>query len=241
MKRMGFLLGCAFCALAFFAAGCSSDSDSGGSEPENAVSLPKYQGGKIIKNKVVSLSGGDSGFVEYLEFESEIAGKYYLYKDGAEVSEATKDFVYDPVSGKFSAGTGENAVHSYMFDAKKDGEKVSVIAKDEMKCAAEKPVLCAKWTVGSLSFSFGDDMKVSVENAAQENKTEFSAGYSDEGGWVTIETEPDNIPLFYSSSNRFFFLAYATERSEVDGLGRNVASGEIVFESPVFILSDIQL
>ena len=240
MKRMGFLLGCVVCALAVFVAGCS-DSDSGGAEPENAVSVPKYQAGKIIKNKVVSVGGGDSGYFEYLEFESETAGKYHLYKDGAEVSESEKDFTYDPATGKFSAGAGENAVHSYMFEAKKDGEKVSVIAKDEMECDAEKPVLCARWTVGSFAFSFDGDMNVSVENSAQENNTKFSAKYSNEDGWVTIETEPDSIPLFYSSSNRFFFLAYATERSEVSELGRNVASGETVFESPVFILADIQL
>lgn len=241
MKRTGFLLGCVVCALAFFAAGCGSDSDSGGSEPENAVSVPKYQGGKIIKNKVVSLSGGDSGYVEYLEFESETAGKYHLYKDGAEVLKSAKDFVYDPATGEFSAGSGANAVHSYMFEAKKDGEKVSVIAKDEMECDAEIPVLYAKWMVSSLSFSFDEDMNVSVKNTADGVNLEFSAKYSDEDGWVTIETEPDNIPLFYSSSDRFFFLTYATERSEVDGLGRNATSGEIVFESPVFILADIQL
>ncbi len=241
MKRMGFLLGCVVCTLAFFAAGCSSDSDSGGSEPENAVSVPKYQAGKIIKNKVVPLSGEDSGYFEYLAFESETAGKYHLYKDGAEVSEAAKDFVYDTATGKFSAGSGENAVHSYMFEAKKDGEKVPVLAKDEMECDAEKPVLCAGWTVGSFAFSFDENMNVSVKNTADGASTEFSAGYSNENGWVTIETEPDNIPLFYSSSNRFFFLAYATERSEVSEVGRNAASGETVFESPVFILADIRL
>ena len=240
MKRMRFLLGCVVCALAVFVAGCS-DSDSGGAEPENAVSVPKYQAGKIIKNKVVSVGGGDSGYFEYLEFESETAGKYHLYKDGAEVSESAKDFTYNPATGKFSAGAGENAVHSYMFETKKDGEKVSVIAKDEMECDAEKPVLCAGWTVGSFAFSFDEDMKVSVKNTADGADLEFSAGYSNEDGWVTIETEPDSIPLFYSSSNRFFFLAYATERSEVSELGRNVASGETVFESPVFILADIQL
>lgn len=241
MKRTRFLLGCVVCALAFFAAGCNSDSDSGGAEPENAVSVPKYQAGKIIKNKVVSVGGGDSGYFEYLEFESETVGKYHLYKDGAEVSESAKDFVYDPATGKFSAGAGENDVHSYMFETKKDGEKVSVIAKDEMKCDAKKPVLCAGWTVGSFAFSFDGDMKVSVKNTADGANLEFSAGYSNEDGWVTIETEPDSIPLFYSSSGRFFFLAYATERSEVSELGRNVASGEAVFESPVFILADIQL
>lgn len=241
MKRTSFLLGCVVCALAFFATGCGSDSDSGGAEPENAVSVPKYQAGKIIKNKVVSVGGGDSGYFEYLAFESETSGKYHLYKDGTEVSESAKDFVYDPATGKFSAGAGENAVHSYMFEAKKNGEKVSVIAKDEMECDAEKPVLCAGWTVGSFAFSFDEDMKVSVKNTADGADLEFSAKYRNEDGWVTIETEPDNIPLFYSSSDRFFFLAYATERSEVSELGRNVANGETVFESPVFILADIQL
>lgn len=241
MKRTRFLLGCVVCALAFFAAGCGSDSDSGSSGPENAVSVPKYQGGKIIKNKVVSLSGGDSGFVEYLAFESETAGKYHLYKGGAEVPESAKDFTYDPATGKFSAGAGENAVHSYMFETKKDGEKVSVIAKDEMKCDAENPVLCAGWTAGLFAFSFGEDMTVSVKNTADGANLEFSAKYKNEDGWVTIETEPDNIPLFYSSSDRFFFLAYTTERSEADGLGRNAVSGETVLESPVFILADIQL
>ncbi len=241
MKRTNFLLGCVVCALAFFVAGCSSDSDSGGAGPENAVSVPKFQAGKIIKNKVVSLSGGDSGYFEYLEFESETVGKYHLYKDGAEVLESAKDFTYDPATGEFSAGTGENAVHSYMFEAKKGGEKVSVIAKDEMKCDAENPVLCAGWSAGSFAFSFDEDMNVSVKNTADGAVLEFSAKYRNEDGWVTIETEPSSIPLFYSSSDRFFFLAYATERSEVDELGRNVVSGETVLESPVFILADIRL
>ena len=77
MKRMRFLLGCAACVLAFLAAGCS-DGGGSGSAPQNAVEFPKYSAGKIIKNKVVSLSDGDSGYCEYLEFTSETAGEYNL-------------------------------------------------------------------------------------------------------------------------------------------------------------------
>lgn len=237
MKRMRFLLGCVVCALAVFAAGCSSGSDSGGSEPENAISMPKYQTNAIIRNKVVSVNGEDSGYYEYLEFETATSGKYYLYKDNALQGEA-KDFSYDPATGKFSAGTGETEVHSYMFEAKKNGENVSVIAKDEMICDAEIPELCAVWNVDSLSFSFDED-KVSVKNT--ETGLEFSVKYSNEDGWVTIETEVDDIPLFYSSSNRFFFLAYDTERSPVSEVGRNADKRGIILESPVFILADIQL
>ena len=130
MKRMRFLLCCVVSALAFFAAGCS---DGGGSSaaPQNAAEFSKYSAGKIIKNKVVSLSGEDSGYWEYLKFESETTGKYYLYKDGSELPKYARDFVYEPASGKFSAGSGESAVSSYMFDTTKDGKKVSVIAKEE--------------------------------------------------------------------------------------------------------------
>lgn len=130
MKRMRFLLCCVVSALAFFAAGCS-DGGGSGAAPQNAAEFSKYSAGKIIKNKVVSLSGEDSGYWEYLKFESETTGKYYLYKDGSEVPEYARDFVYEPASGKFSAGSGESAVSSYMFDTTKDGKKVSVIAKEE--------------------------------------------------------------------------------------------------------------
>ena len=103
----------------------------------------------------MSLSGEDSGYWEYLKFESETTGKYYLYKDGSEVPEYARDFVYEPASGKFSAGSGESAVSSYMFDTTKDGKKVSVIAKEEMNCKAERPALCAEWNAAAVSFMPG--------------------------------------------------------------------------------------
>lgn len=238
MKRMRFLLCCVVSALAFFAAGCS---DGGGSSaaPQNAAEFSKYSAGKIIKNKVVSLSGEDSGYWEYLKFESEATGKYYLYKDGSEVPEYARDFVYEPASGKFSAGSGESAVSSYMFDTTKDGKKVSVIAKEEMKCKAETPALCAEWNAAAVSFTFDKEMKVAVKSLS--DGLEFSAKYTEENGWITVETQADRIPLFYSAANRMYYLTYETERSGVDGVGRNAGENHILLTSPVFMLADIQL
>lgn len=238
MKRMRFLLCCVVSALAFFAAGCS---DGGGSSaaPQNAAEFSKYSAGKIIKNKVVSLSGEDSGYWEYLKFESETTGKYYLYKDGLEVPEYARVFVYEPASGKFSAGSGESAVSSYMFDTTKDGKKVSVIAKEEMKCKAESPALCAEWNAAAVSFTFDKEMKVAVKSLS--DGLEFSAKYTEENGWITVETQADRIPLFYSAANRMYYLAYETERSGVDGVGRNAGENHILLTSPVFMLADIQL
>lgn len=238
MKRMRFLLCCVVSALAFFAAGCS---DGGGSSaaPQNAAEFSKYSAGKIIKNKVVSLSGEDSGYWEYLKFESETTGKYYLYKDGSEVPEYARDFVYEPAIGKFSAGSGESAVSSYMFDTTKDGKKVSVIAKEEMKCKAERPSLCAEWNAAAVSFTFDKEMNVAVKSLS--DGLEFSARYTEENGWITVETQADRIPLFYSAANRMYYLAYETERSGVDGVGRNAGENHILLTSPVFMLADIQL
>lgn len=237
MKRMRFLLCCVVSALAFFAAGCS---DGGGSSaaPQNAAEFSKYSAGKIIKNKVVSLSGEDSGYWEYLKFESETTGKYYLYKDGSELPEYARDFVYEPASGKFSAGSGESAVSSYMFDTTKDGKKVSVIAKEEMKCKAETPALCAEWNAAAVSFTFDKEMNVAVKSLS--DGLEFSAKYTEENGWITVETQADGISLFYSAANRMYYLAYETERSGVDGVGRNAGENHILLTSPVFILADIQ-
>lgn len=238
MKRMRFLLCCVVSALAFFAAGCS---DGGGSSaaPQNAAEFSKYSAGKIIKNKVVSLSGEDSGYWEYLKFESETTGKYYLYKDGSEVPEYARDFVYEPAIGKFSAESGESAVSSYMFDTTKYGKKVSVIAKEEMKCKAETPALCAEWNAAAVSFTFDKEMNVAVKSLS--DGLEFSAKYTEENGWITVETQADGIPLFYSAANRMYYLAYETERYGVDGVGRNAGENHILLTSPVFMLADIQL
>ena len=242
-KRKFKVLLCLFLATAVMFAGCSSDDGDDDTPPENSVSIPKYSPGKILKNKVIS-SGSDV-YYEYLTFTSETGGTYALYKDGAPVTSYTNkngesvsvpsSFYYDAVTGKFSAGD----VSSYMFNAKKNGKEVSVIACEEMTCSQEKPVLLAEWKSSELSFVFVSDDN--GDNATVKNNDgsypEFTVPYTNDGGWITVS----KFPLFFSSSNRMFFLVYETERSEVEAEGRNASCDELNFVSRAFILADIQL
>ena len=212
-------------------------------EPENTVNIPAYSSGKVLKNKVVST--GSDVYYEYLTFESETGGTYALYKDGAQVTSYTNknggtvtvpsSFTYDAATGKFSAGD----VSSYMFNAKKDRKEVSVIASEEMTCSQEKPVLLAEWKSSSLTFKFTSDDNGDNATVTQKDGSypEFTVPYTNDGGWITVS----NFPLFFSSSNRMFYLAYVTERTEVEAVGRNASCDELNFVSPVFILADIQL
>ena len=212
-------------------------------EPENTVNIPAYSSGKVLKNKVVST--GSDVYYEYLTFTSETGGTYALYKDGAQVTSYTNkngesvsvpsSFSYDAATGKFSA---EN-VSSYMFNAKKNGKEVSVIASEEMTCSQEKPVLLAEWKSSSLTFKFTSDDNGDNATVTQNDGSypEFTVPYTNDGGWITVS----NFPLFFSSSNRMFYLAYVTERTEVEAVGRNASCDELNFVSPVFILADIQL
>ena len=147
------------------------------------------------------------------------------------VSSAT----YDAATGKFSAGD----VSSYMFNAKKNGKEVSVIASEEMTCSQEKPALLAEWKSSSLTFKFTSDDNGDNATVTQQDGSypEFTVPYTNDGGWITVS----NFPLFFSSSNRMFYLAYVTERTEVEAVGRNASCDELNFVSPVFILADIQL
>ena len=242
-KRKFKVLLCLFLATAVMFAGCSSDDGDDDTPPENSVSIPKYSPGKILKNKVIS-TGGDV-YYEYLTFTSETGGDYALYKDEKKVTSYTNkngenvdvpsSFTYDAVTGKFSA---EN-ISSYMFNAKKNGKEVSVIASEEMTCSQEKPALLAEWKSSSLTFKFTSDDSgdnVTIKNN-DESYPDFPVPYTNDGGWITVS----NFPLFFSSSNRMFYLAYVTERTEVEAVGRNASCDELNFVSPVFILADIQL
>ena len=212
-------------------------------EPENTVNIPAYSSGKVLKNKVVST--GSDVYYEYLTFTSETGGNYALYKDGAQVTSYTNkngesvsvpsSFTYDAATGKFSAGD----VSSYMFNAKKDRKEVSVIASEEMTCSQEKPALLAEWKSSSLTFKFTSDDNGDNATVTQNDGSypEFTVPYTNDGGWITVS----NFPLFFSSSNRMFYLAYVTERTEVEAVGRNASCDELNFVSPVFILADIQL
>ena len=212
-------------------------------EPENTVNIPAYSSGKVLKNKVFST--GSDVYYEYLTFESETGGTYALYKDGAQVTSYTNknggtvtvpsSFSYDAATGKFSAGD----VSSYMFNAKKDRKEVSVIAAEEMTCSQEKPALLAEWKSSSITFKFTSDDNGDNATVTQNDGSypEFTVPYTNDGGWITVS----NFPLFFSSSNRMFYLAYVTERTEVEAVGRNASCDELNFVSPVFILADIQL
>ena len=212
-------------------------------EPENTVNIPAYSSGKVLKNKVVST--GSDVYYEYLTFTSETGGDYALYKDGNKVNSYTNkngesvsvpsSFSYDAATGKFSAGD----VSSYMFNAKKDRKEVSVIASEEMTCSQEKPALLAEWKSSSLTFKFTSDDNGDNATVTQKDGScpEFTVPYTNDGGWITVS----NFPLFFSSSNRMFYLAYVTERTEVEAVGRNASCDELNFVSPVFILADIQL
>ena len=212
-------------------------------EPENTVNIPAYSSGKVLKNKVFST--GSDVYYEYLTFTSETGGTYALYKDGAQVTSYTNkngesvsvpsSFSYDAATGKFSAGD----VSSYMFNAKKDRKEVSVIASEEMTCSQEKPALLAEWKSSSITFKFTSDDNGDNATVTQNDGSypEFTVPYTNDGGWIMVS----NFPLFFSSSNRMFFLVYETERSEVEAVGRNASCDELNFVSPVFILADIQL
>ena len=212
-------------------------------EPENTVNIPAYSSGKVLKNKVIST--GSDVYYEYLTFESETGGTYALYKDGTQVTSYTNkngesvsvpsSFSYDAATGKFSTGD----VSSYMFNAKKNGKEVSVIACEEMTCSGEKPALLAEWKSSSLTFKFTSDDNGDNATVTQNDGSypEFTVPYTNDGGWIMVS----NFPLFFSSSNRMFFLVYETERSEVEAEGRNASCDELNFVSPVFILADIQL
>ena len=212
-------------------------------EPENTVNIPAYSSGKVLKNKVFST--GSDVYYEYLTFESETGGTYALYKDGAQVTSYTNkngesvsvpsSFTYDAATGKFSAGD----VSSYMFNARKNGKEVSVIASEEMTCSQEKPALLAEWKSSSITFKFTSDDNGDNATVTQNDGSypEFTVPYTNDGGWITVS----NFPLFFSSSNRMFYLAYVTERTEVEAVGRNASCDELNFVSPVFILADIQL
>lgn len=242
MKRLKLVLAyLLLVTVAIVFIGCKNEP--GGDDdapPANSVSIPTYSNGKILKNKVVSLNEGGDNWYEYLTFESESDGKYALYKNGTEVKSyknrngeevaVPAQFSYDSATGKFSAGD----VSSYMFEARKDGSAVSVIAAEEMKCSAEKPTLCAEWSTSKIKFTFDVESNVKI---APIGGNAFTVQYTNDDGWITA----GKFPLFYSSANRMFYLAYTTERVEVEAVGRNAVGVEIEFVSPLFILADIQL
>lgn len=247
MKRMGFLLGCLVCALAFFAAGCSSDSDSGGAGVDynaSGIAEPaKMENGKVVRNKVVNLGNATDVYYEYLIFTSENGGNYAVYKDSDGVKTKIEtimvdgkeiplpsEFEYDSTNGGFKP-VGAEANTAYMFTAKKDGKDVYVVASELLETGGEnKDSLFNEW------------------NSAADGKYEFQDGgyvvtdkggfrYTNSAGWILVS---DSVPFYWAKNNgkfSLYYMAYQTEREDVEAEGRAVSAlNENSFVSERFLL-----
>ncbi len=241
MGKMAAALVCAAALLCL--AACSDDGDSGGgSTPVNAVQVPGYSAGKIVRNKVVSLDGS-SELYEYLSFTSGTAGDYALYKAesgvktrlttytdrNGEAKAVPASFTYDPESGKFSAGS----VSSYLFNVGSD----AVIASEIMGGSGESAY--AQWTTGSgLKLT----LKEGGTASATDGTNSATGTFTEEDGWITVSIG-SKIPLFWSSAKTMYYLAYKTEREEVSEAGRAVGepAAGIAIASPHLLLIDADL
>ena len=249
MKRMGFLLGCAFCALAFFASGCSSDSDSGGSGIDYNVSgtaePTKIESGKVVRNKVVNLGGSNADvYYEYLTFTSENGGKYAVYKDSegekTKIEKLTLDgkeitlpseFEYDSTNGGFKP-VGADSNTAYMLDAKKDGKDVCVVASELLETSGEnKDSLFNEWNSDvDGKYVFQDGGYVITDNGGFR--------YTNSAGWILVS---GSVPFYWTKNNgksSLYYMAYTTEREVVEAEGRavSVEDGKFLVSERFFLV-----
>ena len=202
----------------------------GGSSSGATAAPEKFKENQIVKNKVVDISG-ENKLVEYFEFTSETAGNYSLYENGAKITsynsvDIPATFTYDYVSGKFTVGNSS----SYAFKTVKAGKNVSVIASELMTTTDAAPKFTSEWAVLSgVKYVFNEESKtVNVNN-------NLTLKYTNDSGWITVGS---NVPFFWDTVKKnFYYLAYETERSVVEAVGRGSADADIVFASPVFIYS----
>ena len=247
MKRMGFLLGCVVCALAFFAAGCGSDSDSGGAGVDynaSGIAEPaKMENGKVVRNKVVNLGDATDVYYEYLIFTSENGGNYAVYKDSDGVKTKIETimvdgkeiplpsgFEYDSTNGGFKPA-GAEANTAYMFSAKKDGKDVSVVASEILETSEEnKDSLFNEWESDA-------DGKYEFQDGGYVLTDKGGFRYTNSEGWILVS---DSVPFYWTKSNgksTLYYMAYITEREDVEAEGRAVsAESERFFVSGRFIL-----
>lgn len=243
MKRMRFLLGCVACVLAFLAAGCS-DSDSGGGSGVNydvpgGAETMEIQGGVTIRNKVVNLGSSSDVYYEYLTFTSGNAGTYAVYKDsdgnkekvetifidGTEIALPEK-FEYESPTGKITAG-GNTA---YMFNARKGGKDVFVTASEILSTASEnKSTLFNEWeSTADGKYTFGNDGYVITDKGGFR--------YTNTDGWILIT---DSVPLYWAKKAgdfALYYMAYETERENVEAEGKSLSSNEKYLVSDRFIV-----
>ena len=248
MKRTGFLLGCVVCALAFFAAGCGSDSDSGGSGADYNVSgsaeTMKIGTGETIRNKVVNLGGSADVYYEYLTFTSESCGTYAVYKDSDEVKtkieKITLDgneivlpskFEYDSTSGGFRPA-GAEANTAYMLNAKKDGKDVCVVASEILETGGEnKESLFNEWkSVSDGKYIFQDGGYVLTDKGGFH--------YTNSAGWILVS---GSVPFYWAKTNgksSLYYMAHTTEREVVEAEGKAAlaANGKFLVSERFFLV-----
>lgn len=245
------LLFALFCAAILGITGCSDDSGGGGNSEINydvpgTGDLPTVAADTIIKNKVVNLNDSADTYYEYLEFTSETGGNYSVYKKGD--SENTKvtvsptdettalptTFTYDATSGKITTTTtvGETATTytAYMFSTTKDGADAACIASDVLATTGDASSLMNTWTgskVSSVTFNKDGTAELNVKSDSSAN---YVGSYTNSDGWIYVSPTAE-VPLFFgkigaNTTNTLYYLAYQTERSEVEAAGRAALGGK---------------
>lgn len=226
-------------ALSLSLTACSDDS-SEESSPVNKVSFPSYSTGKIIRNTVVSINS-DVVYYEYLSFTSKTEGNYSLYKKSGsenqkvssyidrngEAQEVPTKFTYEPSTGKFTA----NGKSSYLFNV----ETKSVIASEIL--TGEGKNIFSEWvSTSGIKILLKDDYTSSIS----KGDIQVDGTFDEADGWITINCG-DSIPLFWSSDNKMYYLAYEIESTKVEAEGRSVNTnfGEYLINSPKLLLVDL--
>ena len=225
-------------ALSLSLTACSDDS-SDESAPINKVSFPSYSSGTIIRNTVVSLNTDDV-YYEYLSFTSSTEGNYSLYKKSGsenkkvssytdrngETQDVPTKFTYEPSTGKFTA-TGKS---SYLFTV----SKKSVIASEILK--GEGKSIFTDWTSSNgLKIHLNDDYTSSIS----KGEILVNGTFDENDGWISVVCG-DSIPLFWSSDNKMYYLAYEIESTKVEAEGRSITEGfgDYIIYSPKLLLVD---
>ncbi len=228
--------------------GCSSESSGGGSsgkgvsDKPGAASLLEFAEGTVIRNRIVNLESDDVLY-EYLKFTSSTAGEYSLYSYTEETGftkETTVDsvsvptsFVYNAENGCFETEIEGVSRSSFMFKTVEKTIEKFYIAETKLFSDSDKPTLFGLWEIpNGSSFNFKNDGTVVVD----QDGNKFVYDYTNTNGLVMV----DELPMFWanvSGTPVFYYLAYETESTEVEDVGRSAAvSAEYDFTSSKSLL-----
>lgn len=218
--------------------GCANDSGSslsGNSKFDASASgsLLTATESTIIKNKVVNLNGSEDVYYEYLKFTSETGGEYSIYKQEEELvlqssfngSAVPSTFTYDSTNGKVTVGSNQ----TYMFSAGSDfGVAKTICTSTE----SETDKLFQKWTVSpAISVIFNDIGTICFTNSTGD----FGSEYSNNGGWISTANGLGFCWIKILNEMKLYYMAYKTERKNVEEVGRAALNEEFNFESSNFL------